>query len=139
MFLGTGIVFVLAGGIALVALLSSRPIFPGVLTPLILIGGGGILLAFAAAHYVVERRSALRMNRLLAAVTLAATLAGIGFYFASSRSMEAYLNSNLPADLAGHVIVSQMKRSELCGVLALVTFLANAIVTSKKHRSGVGI
>ena len=136
MFLASGTVLVLVGAIGLVAMFSWRAIFPGVLTPLIVIGGGGILLLFSLAHYLVAKLSTLQMNRLLAAITLATVLAGMGFYFAGARSMEAYLNSTTPA---ANAVVPHMIRSELCGVAALTAFVVNVVVTFRKRKSMAGV
>lgn len=115
---------------------SGRPILPGVLTPLILIGGGGLLLLFSVAHYLVAKLTAAQMSRALAAITLGIVLVGMGFYFASARAMEAYLNSSAStADTA----VPHMIRSELCGVVALTAFVVNVVVTLRKRRSVAGV
>ena|SRR5712692_473655 len=136
MFLAPGTVLVLVGAIGHIAMFSWRPILPGVLTPLILIGGGGILLLFSLTHYLVATLSAFQMSRVFAAMTLAASLAGMGFYFASARAMEAYLNSSAStADTA----VPHMIRSELCGVVALTAFVVNVVVTLRKRRSVAGV
>jgi hypothetical protein len=135
-FLAPGAVLVLVGAIGLVAMFSWRPIFPGVLTPLILIGGGGILLLFSVAHYLLAKLSAVQMSRLLAAITLVTVLAGIDFYFASARSMEAYLDSAAPTGDAG---IAHMIRSVLCGAAALIAFAVNVIVTFKRRRSVTGV
>jgi hypothetical protein len=136
MFLLSGTVSVLAGAIGLITMSSWRAIFPGVLTPIILIGGGGILLLFSVAHYLVSKLTAAQMSRPLAAITLGIALAGMGFYLASARSMEAALDSSAPT---GDAVVRHMIRSELCGVLAVTAFLLNAIVTFRKRRSLAGV
>lgn len=135
-FLWSGTVSVLAGAIGLIAMSSWRAIFPGVLTPLILIGGGGILLLFSVAHYLVSKFTAAQMSRPLAVITLGIALAGMGFYLASARSMEAALDSSAPS---GDAVVRHMIRSELCGVVAVAAFLLNTIVTFRKRRSAAGV
>lgn len=135
-FLALGTVLVLAGAIALLAMFSWRAILPGVLTPLILVGGGGILLLFSVAHHLVAKLSAVQMSRLLAVITLVTVLAGIGFYFASARSMEAALNSAAPT---ADAVIAYMIRSGLCGAAALIAFAVNVIVTFRKRRSATGI
>src|SRR5713226_3843538 len=109
MFLASGTVSVMIGAIGIISMNSGRAILPGVLTPLILIGGGGILLLFSAAHYLVAKLSSVQMSRALAAITLGIVLVGMGFYFASARSMEAALDSAAPT---GDAVVRQMIRSE---------------------------
>jgi len=131
MFLVTGTVLMLVGVIGHAALFSLGAILPGVLTPLILIWGGGVLLLLSAAHYFVARVSALQMSAVLAAITLALVLAGMAFCFASARSMEAQLDSAVPT---GDAIVPLIISSALCGVAALTTFVINVILTLRKRR-----
>ena len=115
---------------------SGRAILPGVLTPFILIGGGGLLLLFSVAHYLVAKLIAAQMSRALAAITLGIVLVGMGFYFASARSMEAALDSATPT---GDVVVRQIIWSELCGVAAVTAFFLNVVITFKKRRSVTGV
>ena len=58
MFLVTGTVLMLVGVIGHAALFSLGAILPGVLTPLILIWGGGVLLLLSAA--TISSRECLR-------------------------------------------------------------------------------
>jgi hypothetical protein len=136
MFLVTGTVLVLVGAIGLAALFSWRAILPGVLTPLILVWGGGVLLLFSAAHYFVARVSAVQMSVVLAATTLALVLAGMAFYFASARSMEAQLDSAAPT---ADAIVPLIIRSALCGIAALATFVINVALAFRKRRSVIAV
>lgn len=136
MFLGSGTVSVMIGAIGLISMNSGRAILPGVLTPLILMGGGGLLLLFSVAHYLVAKLTAAQMSRALAAITLGIVLVGMGFYFASARSMEAALSSATPT---GDLVVRQIIWSALCGVAAVTVFLLNVIMAFRKRRSATGV
>jgi hypothetical protein len=132
MFIAVGLLLVLIGIIGLVnQFVLSGNIFPGVMTPLVLFAGGGVLLACSVPHYLVGRLSGTRMSTRLAFLTLVLLLAGIGFYLATGFAWENVLDSKTNA--TGSTIVARMIRSELCGFLAVCTFVLNAILTLRKR------
>jgi hypothetical protein len=136
MFLVVAAICLFAGCVGLMTEFVWRePFLPGVLTPFILIGGASVLLVFALGHYLVSRWTNAQMNALLAGVTLAIALAGIGFYLASALAMEAYLTS--PAHPAPNSAVPRIIYSGVCGVLALSMFVANSILTVQNRKSAV--
>lgn len=137
MFVASGIVLVLAGAVGLTSMFSWRPILPGVLAPLILMGAGAVLLLFSVAHYVVTRWCAQPMNRVLAVSTLLLIMVALGYYLGSARSMEAYLSSSRPgAASAESGVISRMMGAEMSAVLAILTFLINVTLTRRKRIHG---
>lgn len=132
MFIAIGLPLLLAGIFGLVSeFVLLRNIFPGVLTPLALLAGGGFLLACSVPHYLVGRLSGTRMSTPLAFLTLVLLLTGIGFYLATGFAWESALDS--PTDAASNSIFVRMMRCELCGFLAVCTFVINVILTLRKR------